>query len=109
VQAARETGASDAGNTHSVDDDMHEPSSKCTNVQLAWLGLLRTLAAFFTTELKLLYQVPASEELAASYKANLQQDTWKGVVREMRGVTSEVMPSLCLRYTVFRTEASGCC
>jgi hypothetical protein len=81
---------SDAGNNNTVDDDMHDPSSRCTNVQLAWLGLLRTLAAFFTTEMRVLYQVIASEELAASYKASLQQDTWKAAVRELRGVVSEV-------------------
>lgn len=84
----------DALASRSVDEDMHDPASHCTNAQLAWLGLLRGLAGFYTTELRLLAHVAASEELAASYKANLQQETWKAAVREMRGVMVEVC-ALC--------------
>ena len=87
---AQETAAPDALAGHSVDEDLHDPAARCTNAQLAWLGLLRGLAGFYTTELRLLVHVAASEELAASYKASLQQDTWKAAVREMRGVMAEV-------------------
>lgn len=74
----------------SVDDDMHDPAAHCSTAQLAWLDLLKDLAGFFTSELKLLSQVSRSEELASSYKASLQSDEWKGSVKEMRGVLSEV-------------------
>lgn len=76
--------------SHSVDDDMHDPASKCTNAQLAHLDLLKDLAGFFTSELKLLSQVSTSEELAASYKANLQQEAWRAAVKDMRSVLGEV-------------------
>ena len=40
-------------------------------------------------------QVAASEDLAASYRAALQQDTWRAAVREMRGVLTEVCIRKC--------------
>jgi hypothetical protein len=77
---------------NSVDDDMHDPAAQCSTGQLAWLDLLKDLAGFFTSELKLLSQVSRSEDLASSYKSNLQGDVWKGSVKEMRAVLSEVCP-----------------
>jgi hypothetical protein len=88
--SSRPGGAAKPLQAHSVDTDMHDPASACTISHLAHLDLLRDLAGFFTSELRLLSEVSASEELAASYRASLQQDAWRASVKEIRGVLAEV-------------------